>query len=454
MHRLILLFGMTAFALLSAAVAAQDRKTKVLTDRERVEGAGFWIYNDLARGFETARKANKPLLVVFRCIPCEHCAQLDEQVVERDPALQKLLEQFVCVRIVHANGMDLSLFQFDYDQSWAAFFLNADRTIYGRYGTRSHQTESHEDMSVAGFGKALEGALALHREYPKNRAALAAKRGPALPVAAPEQFPSLRGKYRSTIDYQGQVVQSCIHCHQVGEALRLEFRAAGKPVPDAVLFPYPNPKVLGLVMDPASRATVKSTAAGSSGEKDGFRAGDVIVTLEGQPVLSTADIQWVLHHAGGAPTGGAPSGAGSRSGTLKAEVRRGSRTVPLKLTLGPGWRQGDSISWRATSWELRRMVTGGLLLEELLATERRQAGLPENGMALRVKHVGQYAPHNAAKQAGFQQQDVLVQVDGRAAAMTESQLMAHLLNTKRPGDRVPVTVLRKGERLELYLPMQ
>ena len=42
------------------------------------------------------------------------------------------MEQFVTVRMVQGNGMDLSLFQFDYDMSFAVFFLNADRTISGR----------------------------------------------------------------------------------------------------------------------------------------------------------------------------------------------------------------------------------------------------------------------------------------------------------------------------------
>src|SRR5258707_729896 len=104
-----------------------------------------------------------------RCIPCEACAQLDSRIVERDPVVSKLLDQFVCVRIVQANGLDLSLFQYDYDQSLAAFFLNADGTIYGRYGTRSHETESERDVSVDGFTRALEGALELHRQFPANK---------------------------------------------------------------------------------------------------------------------------------------------------------------------------------------------------------------------------------------------------------------------------------------------
>lgn len=440
MKRLGWVVGIAALTVISAAVA-QDRQTKVLNDRAKVEASGFWIYNDLPKGIEQARKTGKPLLVVFRCIPCEHCAQLDERTVARDAAIQKLLEQFVCVRIVHANGMDLSLFQFDYDQSWAAFFLNADRTIYGRYGTRSHQTESHDDMSLEGFGQALEGALKLHREYPKNKAVLAAKHGPAPEVKAPEEYPFFKGKYGPKLDYQGKVVQSCIHCHQVGEAKRLAFRLAGKPVPDPVLYPYPNPKILGLVLDPRTRATLKSVAAGSAAERGGFKAGDEIVTVAGQPVLSTADIQWVLHHTG-------------PSATLKTEVRRAGKTVPLTLVLEPGWRQRDDISWRATSWDLRRMATGGLLLEELPAAERQKVGIAADALALRVKHAGEYGEHAAAKKAGFQKQDVLVSVDGQASAMTETSLLAYLLNNKRPGDRVPVTVLRNGARVELKLPMQ
>ena len=119
-----------------AVCDAQERELKVRGDKKRVEGDGYWIYNDLPLGVERAKESKKPLLVVFRCVPCEACAQLDEQVVERDPGVRELLDKFVCVRIVHANGMDLSQFQFDYDQSWAALFLNADMTIYGRYGTQ------------------------------------------------------------------------------------------------------------------------------------------------------------------------------------------------------------------------------------------------------------------------------------------------------------------------------
>ncbi len=430
-----------AVFLIASSAWAQDRPTKVRNDKARVEADGFWIYNDLPRGVAEAEKSRKPMLVVFRCIPCEACAQLDERVVERDPKIQELLTQFVCVRIVQANAMDLSLFQFDYDQSWAAFFLNADMTIYGRYGTRSHQTESDRDVSLEGFAKSLAAALDLHREYPKNKEHLSTKRGPAADVKVPEEFPNLRGKYKSKLDYEGQVVQSCIHCHQVGESLRLAHRAAGKPIPDRVLFPYPNPKAIGLVMDPKEKATVASVSGDSPAARSGFRAGDEILALNLQPIVSIADVQWVLHNAG-------------ESEAFVATVGRSGKTILFKLALEKGWRQRDDISWRATSWDLRRMTTGGLLLEELPDADRGKAGLAESALALRVKHVGEYGAHATAKQAGFKKDDIVISVDDRADRITESSLMAFLVNEKKSGDRVRVTVLRGGEKINLVLPMQ
>jgi serine protease Do len=439
-----------ALAVLGTAypAAAQERKTRdmlVREDRANVEGNGFWIYNDLPGAFGKAKETGKPLLVVFRCIPCEACAKLDADIVERDPKVRELLQKFVCLRIVHANNLDLGLFQFDYDQSFAAFFMNADKTIYGRYGTRSHQTKSEDDVSLEGFAKALTAALELHKSYPGNASSLAGKSSQDKPAhAVPEQYVQLRGKYTGKLDYEGKLAQSCIHCHQVGEAQRHEFRAAGKPLPDKLLFPYPHPKAFGLVMDPKEKATVKRIVPGSQAERDGFQAGDEIVSLAGQTLLSLADIQWVLHNA-------------PAEGKLTAVVHRKGQAAPpaeRQLTLEKGWRQRDDLSWRSTSWSLRRMTTGGMVLEDVPEEARRKAGVADDTMALRVRYMGQYGgPHGLAKQTGFRVGDIIVSVDGRAEPMRETDLFA-LLVQKKPSEQVPFTVLREGKRQELTLRMQ
>src|SRR5438105_3965184 len=115
MHKVPVAVLSTVVFLAATGAIAQEREKKVRNDRKSIEDAGFWIYNNLPGAIAQAKKSGKPLLVTIRCIPCEACAQLDSRIVERDPIVNKLLDQFVCLRIVQANGLDLSLFQYDYD---------------------------------------------------------------------------------------------------------------------------------------------------------------------------------------------------------------------------------------------------------------------------------------------------------------------------------------------------
>lgn len=434
----------TALLLCAALLPAADpppnpREKKVRDDKVKVEKDGFWIYNDLPKGLAEAKKEGKPLVVVLRCLPCEECVKLDDELVDTDESIRPLLEKFTRVRVVSTNGLDLSTFQYDTDQSFAVFFLNADGTVYGRFGTRSHRTNWVGDVSLAGLAEALKGALELHAGYPKNKEQLAGKRGPKPLYPTPEKFPSL-SKYKSEIDYKGNVVQSCIHCHQIGDAVRDEYRKKKEPLPEDVLFPYPHPKSQGLILDPKAKATVKEVTKGSVAEKAGFKAGDEIRTLGGQPLLSFADVQWVLHNTP------------AKGGNVAAEVVRDGKATTLTLALADGWRQADDLSWRSSSWGYRRMATGGMKLDAIDGD--RPAGVPKTGMALKAAHVGEYGNHAAAKNAGFKKDDVIVSFDGKTELLRETDVFAYALREKKPGDKVKVAFVRAGKAMELVLPMQ
>jgi hypothetical protein len=432
---------LTLVALLAASAVAvwagESREEKVRGDKARVEAQGYWIYNDLPKAFAEATKTGKPVAVAFRCIPCEQCVKLDDDLVDRDPRLRPLLEQFVRVRVISTNGLDLSLFQFDTDQSFLVFLLRADGTVYGRFGTRSDHDEWSDDVSIEGLARALEGALELHKAWPRDQAALAAKRGPTPSFPVPEKYPDLAGRFGPTLDDTGDVVRSCIHCHMVGEAERAYRRGQQGGIPETLLFPFPHPRAVGLVLDPKQRAVVKQVEAGTPAEAAGLRAGDVLLSLGGQPLLSIADVQWVLH--GVAPEGGA----------VAAEVQRGTVKQALTLTLGAGWRRKDDVGWRASTWSLRRAAFGGLKLAALTGGERAKAGIPKEALGLRVEHVGQYAPHDRAKKAGFQKGDVLLSVDGRTDFPRETDLLRYALNDVRPGASLAFKVQRGRERLDL-----
>lgn len=434
-----------ALMLLTAVAPAQEKKTreqKVREDRARIEAEGFWRYNDIPGALEEAKQTGKPVLVVLRCLPCEECVKLDDDLIDQDEELQQLLKKFVCVRVVGTNGLDLSTFQYDTDQSFAIFLMNADKSIYGRFGTRSHRTEWVGDVSLKGMARALEGALELHSQYPANKDSLVGKRGVKPLFPSPEQFPALRDKFTSTLNYEGDVVKSCIHCHQIGDAIRDYYRQQGKPIPEKTLFPYPHPKSIGLTLDPKERAHVLEVAPGSPAARAGFESGDKITTLGGQPLLSTADVQWVLHNV-------SPDGD-----KVPAQVVRGGKSVALTLNLENGWRRQDDITWRVSSWGLRRMSLGGMKLDNTTDETRREAGVTGNGMAIKIAHVGQYGPHAAAKQAGFKAGDILISVDGRTDLLTEQDLLVAGVTERKPGDKVPAVVKREGKEVKLQIPIQ
>ena len=424
------------------AVDAQTREEVVRGDRKKVEAEGFWMYNDIPGAFEEARKTGKPIVVVLRCLPCHECVKLDDELVDTDPVIKPLLEKFVCVRQVATNGLDLSLFQYDTDQSFAVFFLNADRTIYGRFGTRSDRTEWVGDVSLNGLAKALQKALDLHGNYQNVKSSLKGKTGPAMEVASPEKFPALRNRFTDKLNYEGDVVKSCIHCHQIGDAQREFYWHSNKPIPAKVLFPYPHPTVVGLVMDPNELATIKNVQPGSAAAQAGLKAGDQIDTFDGQPMLSVADIQWVLHHAD-------PDGA-----SIPMTIARGGNQKSVTLAVQDGWRKAGDLSWRVTTWGLRRIAGGGMVLNTLTDEERSAKGIDSRQMALLVKRVGKYGPHGTAKRAGIREGDIIVGYDGQTDLETEQDVHAYVVSEKRPGQKVQLAILRNGKRLSFSLPLQ
>ncbi len=353
-----------------------------------------------------------------------------------DDELQSLLDKFVCVRIVQMWGTDLNRFEFDGGLTWALFFTNADGTVYGRYGSRSGRgQQSQREISVAGFKKSLRGAIALHRRYAEDKDAvgkeLAGKVAQSKPVwPKPEEIPTLKSNARLNQPFVGQAGRhgGCIHCHMVATNELKSLREAGKPIPDRKFFPYPLPDQLGFHMDPEEMATVQRVRARSIAAKAGLQAGDQIQRLEGQPILSTADIQWVIHNAGD-------------KDTLEAEISRGddNQKKVLKLELPAGWRMRLS-DWRFINLGLLRQTLGFNVTQMPVRRAKRL------GLGGKLALVVDRTTRELRLATGLGNRNLIVAIDGKRAPMTVGAFTAYVFRNKQKGSKLKVTIMQISDR--------
>ena len=433
----LVLLPMSLLALLPFAMparAADNGLRERLADTHAI-GADHWIYNDLELAKAEARKANRPIFVTFRCVPCKSCAGFDAEVSTGSEIIRTLAQtHFVALRQVEMKGVDLSQFQFDHDLNWAAMFINADGTVYGRYGTQSAAGPDAFN-SIPSLEKAMRRVIALHAQYPKNKAELAPKHGKDKPWKTALDMPGLDRK--ETL--RGQTERgNCIHCHNVHDAEQNQARAAG--VPNSFFTErWPLPDNVGVHIDPQDGAKIERVLPGTPAAKAGLQTGDAVTQVDGQPVVSIADIQWVLHNL--------PAGDAS----VKFTVARAGKVSTHTLAMAPGWKKGD-ITWRGSMWSLRPRP--GFYAPELKPDELKARGLAADARAMRVQSIGANQPQGkAARDAGLRAGDVIVDVADKPLTMAPLEFNVHVRLTCKVGDKLPLTVLRDGKRERLVIPL-
>ena len=382
-----------------------------------------WIYHDLTTARAQAHQSGQPLLVLFRCVPCGAAPELDQQITTANSPLAELLDQFVCVRVVKMNGVDRNTFAFDHDLPYAAMFLNADGTVYGRYGSRDGGTRSQlPRFTVQSFRKSLQRVLELHAGYPGNRLVLAEKIAAAASPAFPEDMPTMK-PFPNPPE-----AKNCIHCHMVGEAT-LQQALSNRPLTSRDLWPYPVPDRIGLRLDVADGLRVGVVTANSPAETAGLRPGDELVRMNGQALASEADVQWVLHHL--------PDEA-----QLNAAVLRDGQKMDFAVTLSGLWRKASS-HWRQSLSPARPNM---LLRPDPFKGKK---GIEAGKMGLLVVY-----PRATTAAAGLRSNDLLIAVDGRTDLHDESDVLHYLHIERRDTRTVEATVLRQGQTLKIPLPVR
>jgi predicted metalloprotease with PDZ domain len=352
------------------------------------------------------------------------CSDFDGQVVRKDPEVARLAEQFVCVRVQSMNGVNINLFQFDRDLTWMAFFMDAQDRFYARYGGREdHSAESH--LTKASLVNVMREVLRLHESGSVQSSAYEPK---TQPVRTPEASASLRDRVAKSGTHQ-----RCIHCHDIKQTELIDLREAGK-FSKEMIFTYPMPSAVGIIIDPDKQNEVRSVKPRSPAEKAGIRQGDVLLTVESQRILTAADFARVLERT-------------PREAVLRVELHRGGKRVDTMLHVSGNWKKTADPSWRSSIY-----VAGpdaGFWAEELTDAAKRKLGLTSDGLALRVTIF--FGEKTAPVKAGLRKNDVVIEVDGKRERLGIRQFHAYCQMNHNYGDKLPMTVLRDGKELKLEM---
>jgi predicted metalloprotease with PDZ domain len=320
----------------------------------------------------------------------------------------------VRVRLTRITGVDLNLFEFDFDLTWAAFFMNASDKVYGRFGGRDAKGADTRN-TLGGLHHAMAAALAQHRKDPAAR--------PDNP-----QPPVYVEKLAASKSYGG-----CIHCHQAKEILRQEQVNAGTWQRESI-FAYPLPENVGITLDKQRGNVVGMVAPGSLAARAGLKPGDLLQTLDGRSVHSFADAQYALHKA-------------PLTGTLAVAWQRDGKDMTADLPLAAGWRR-TNITWRPSLLDLLPSPT--IYGSDLTTQEKKALGLDQKRLAFRQEE----PVHSAAKAMGVKKDDVIIGIDGKALEMSMEQFLGHIRQNYLIGDAAVLNIMREGKRLDLKVTLK
>jgi predicted metalloprotease with PDZ domain len=346
------------------------------------------------------------------------------------------MRPYVPVRVTNLMGVDLGTYRFDTNLTFAVLLMNADGTVYHRYGGRDWRS-ADSSLSLASYARVLRDGLKTHESYLEAPAPPEVKTWTLDDVEVWAEKVAQRKRQKKPID--------CYHCHHVFDAQLRQGRRDGT-WQRSKIWSWPPPSRVGLTLDRDAQDEVTAVAPGSAAERAGLKAGDRLIQVGEQRILSHADLTWALESA-------APEGT-----KLAVLYRRGFGEERTTLILEDGWRVGTPLefSWRPAKWQLRpRPGFGG---PDLAAAQKAKLGLTADGLAFRVNYLVTWGEEprygREAKRAGIRKGDVVVgvAVGGEAAELKTAQhLHAWWRLTREPGDAVEVTVLRKGKRQTLTL---
>lgn len=347
------------------------------------------------------------------------------------PRLAELAQSFVCVRVTDLRTVDLARWRLDFDLTFSALVADAQGRVLHRYGGRD-AASADSFLSLASFEAFVEGALARAQQE-------AAAGGAPPPMGAPRRTIEASPAFQAR-DAQKRV--DCVHCHSVNDFEWRDAVANGRVRPEQ-RWPFPDLARLGLEVERDRQRVVARVAPDGPAARAGLAAGDVLAKAGSQPLLTRADLQWVMQQL--------PAGATS----VALEATRDGKPLHVALALADGWKECDAreYAWRPMKWNLAPAPGfGGKALD---ADAKKALGLEAGAWALQVGYLVDWgekaATGRSAAAAGLRKGDVVVAVAGESRFDDEPHFQAWFRLTQKAGTTVALEVVRDGARRTLSM---
>jgi len=335
----------------------------------------------------------------------------------KDSPLGKQLSQYVCVRIVRMDSVDVGLFDRDWNNTLYYFMLNADEQIYMRYGGRD-PASADTYLNLSSLELALKQGLELHRQYLKGELKKSERPKPLYPREIPMLVERTLGR------------NQCVECHLIGDFQNLQREQEGTLDKLTHMFRSPDIKTLGIQLDVPKGLVVKE--ARGAVQSAGMKPGDRIAALNGTPVWTFGDLQYYYDKVN------------RKSDSIVITVDRSGTRVPLSVALPLRWWLTD-LRYRQSSVEPRTYFEDRPLTD----AEKRSHGLKTDGFASEVKFVADFA--KTMKSNELRTGDIIFGVDGAERDELANTADLFIKLRKTPGDSITLDILRDGQRMKSQL---
>ena len=325
--------------------------------------------------------------------------------------------QYVCVRIIRMDDVDLGLFDYDRNNALYYFIMNADEQIYMRYGGRDSESQDTY-LNLDSLALALKKGLELHRHYQEGE--LKPRPRPK-PVWARDNPLLVERTFA-----RGQ----CVECHLIGDYQNLMREREGTLDKTASLFRAPDLHTIGIYLDVPKGLVVKEVTGAA--RSAGLQPGDTVAALNGVTVWTFGDLQYQYDKVNRKAT------------SVALTVNRNGSPALLTIALPKLWWLTD-VRWRQSSVDPRVYFEDRPLTE----AEKRQYRLRPDGFASMVKYVDAFA--RMMKSNELKVGDIIVAVDGVDHDEVAPNAELYIKLRKTPGDVVQLDVLRDGARIRMPL---